>query len=296
LPPQSLDADLEKKALARAVGTAHRRWFKLTLGLTNYGVYKATAERGLGNYSNRAGDNLVDVRMARLVLESYAFIRQGVLEKWVDHVLTSTVGKQRFLASRGIAASFAPLGYYPGIGENRGLERDIDVLFLGKLTDRRNRRLELIVPALERTGARVVVIGEGLSGEARIALLNRVKMVLHLHKYPWDTPWMRWTLAAANGALMVSEPLSDPEPFLPDVHYVEAPFKELPDTITCLRGDPDRLARLAKACGGFVKERLTLRESVGTLLSTSLPLHHASEVDMASRHLAEGINLGGTGA
>ena len=47
LPPQSLDADLEKQALARAVGTAHRRWFKLTLGLTNYGVYKAIAARGL---------------------------------------------------------------------------------------------------------------------------------------------------------------------------------------------------------------------------------------------------------
>lgn len=283
LPPPELDPALEKDALNLARATTHWPWLKPIENLAGRRVHLAIAERGLGPYSDPSSGNFIDAPMVRMAMEAYAFIRQALDEGWVDHLFMSTVGKERFLASRGIKSEFAPMGYYPDIGGDRGLRRDIDVLFLGKTTrsTRRRQQLEAIVPALEGIGAHVEVVDEGYYGEARIALLNRVKIVLHLHKYPWDTPWMRFVAAAANGAAVVSEPLTDPEPFEAGVQYIEAPFNRLPATIAGLLKDNEALAALTAACQHFVKDRLSLRSSLDTILSTSLASESASPVKSA---------------
>jgi len=284
LPPPELDPDMEKNALNLARATTHRAWLKPIENLVGHRVYRAIADHGLGVYSDPSSGNFIDAPMVRMVMEAYAYIRQVLDEGWVDHLFMSTVGKQRFLASRGIKSEFAPMGYYPDIGEDRRLNRDIDVLFLGKTTrsTRRRQQLDAIVPALVGIGAHVEVVDEGYYGEARIALLNRVKIVLHLHKYPWDTPWMRFVAAAANGAAVVSEPLTDPEPFKAGVHYAEASFDRLPEAIAGLLKDDEAVTALALACGRFVKESFSLHSSLDTILSTSLASGRAASTRSAS--------------
>jgi hypothetical protein len=208
--------------------------------------------------------------MARTVVEAYGFIDRGLREGWLDHVFVSTVGKQRFLASRGIDSTFAPVGHHPGFGEDRNLPRDVDVLFLGRLKkDNRRKRLEAILGEIEKRGARVMVVERGCHGEQRTALLNRTKIVLNLLKYPWDTPWMRWAMSSACGALVVSEPLSDPTPLVPGVHYVEAPFDQLPATVERLLARPQDALAMARHCAHLFRTQLSLRNSLETVLTSA---------------------------
>ena len=231
-------------------------------------LYHAIATRGLGEYSGPGHQHEVDLPMTRTVVETYAALVRAIGEGWLDRPYMSTIGKQRFLAERGIDAGYAPFGYYDGLGEDRQQARDIDVLFIGSLkSGNRGQRLQKILGAIAGTGAQVQVVDGGVYREERIKLLNRTKIVLHVHKYPWDTPWMRWAMAAANGALVVSEPLVDPEPFEAGTHYFEAPAEELPATITRLLADPDLCRAVATHCGDFVRQHFTLRGSLHTMLS-----------------------------
>jgi hypothetical protein len=74
-------------------------------------------------------------------------------------------------------------------------------------------------------------------------------------------------MAAANGALVVSEPLADPEPFEAGRHYFEAPAEELPATNARLLANPDLCRAVATRCGDFVRQNFTLRGSLHTMLS-----------------------------
>ena len=268
LPPRVLDRRLEGQALRLAELFAHRRLLRPLEILVSWPLYSAIAKRGLGSFSDPKNGYFVDPPMARTTVETYAAIRRGVAEGWLDRAYVSTVGKQRFLSERGIDAGFAPFGVYQGLADDRHLTRDIDVLFIGTLRKRHRRdALPRIMREIGKTGARVEVVGGGVYGNARIELLKRTRVVLHIHKYPWDTPWIRWTMAAANGALMVSEPLTDPTPFEPGVHYFEAPVDELPATVAGLLANPELLQATATRCRDFVRERFTLRGSLEAMLS-----------------------------
>jgi hypothetical protein len=206
--------------------------------------------------------------MARTCVETYASIRRGLEDGWLDRVFPATTGRQRFLAERGIHTRAISFGYYDKVGEDRHRERDIDVLFIGSLKERHRRhRLNRILGEIGKAGARIEVVTRGMYGDRRIELLNRTKIVIHIHKYPWDTPWMRWVMAAANGAAVLSEPLSDPAPFGPGVHYFEASAEEMPATVARLLADPELLRLTATRCREFVRERFTLQQSMEVILS-----------------------------
>ena len=268
LPPRSIDRAFEDRAVRFAglfAGPRLLRPIELAAGLP---LYHAIATRGLGEYSGPGHQHEVDLPMARTVVETYAALVRAIGEGWLDRPYMSTIGKQRFLAERGIDAGYAPFGYYDGLGEDRQQARNIDVLFIGSLkSGNRGQRLQKILGAIAGTGAQVQVVDGGVYREERVKLLNRTKIVLHVHKYPWDTPWMRWAMAAANGALVVSEPLVDPEPFEAGTHYFEAPAEELPATITRLLANPDLCRAVATHCGDFVRQHFTLRGSLHTMLS-----------------------------
>ena len=268
LPPRSIDRAFEERAMRFArlfAGPRLLRPIELAAGLP---LYHAIATRGLGEYSGPGHQHEVDLPMTRTVVETYAALVRAIGEGWLDRPYMSTIGKQRFLAERGIDAGYAPFGYYDGLGEDRQQARDIDVLFIGSLkSGNRGQRLQKILGAIAGTGAQVQVVDGGVYRERRIKLLNRTKIVLHVHKYPWDTPWMRWAMAAANGALVVSEPLADPEPFEAGRHYFEAPAEELPATIARLLANPDVCRAVATRCGDFVRQNFTLRGSLHTMLS-----------------------------
>ena len=272
LPPRSLDPTFEAKALRLSNIFAYKRALRPLEILVGHLLYKQIAERGMGYSRDQQGDHPVDSGMARTTIESYAAIRNGISDGGLDTIYVSTIGKQRFLAERGISSTFAPYGDYPRLGEEQHAERDVDVLFIGSLKNlRRRQRLETTLEQIRNANIRIEVASRGLWGQARRDMLNRSKILLHIHKYPWDTPWMRWAMAAVNGAVVVSEPLVNPEPFKPGIHYFEAPTEGLAELIGKLLADPERLQVAADRCRNFVTSQLTLRGSVELILTDFFP-------------------------
>jgi len=185
----------------------------------------------------------------------------------VDLLAVSTRGRQEFLEEQGIASSFIPLGYGPQHGQDLGLERDIDVLFLG---DARVARRQRALDFLQSSGINVAVAGSWENprywGANRTRLLNRTKILLNVPRTPGDYSGLRMFLGAANGAIILSEPLYRPEPFLPGQDYVEADLEQMPSVAASLLQDHARRIALAQAARDHATQVSTRSHSVSTLL------------------------------
>ena len=156
-----------------------------------------------------------------------------------------------YLEARGFPCRALPPVHNPAWGAHLGLERDIPVLWLGKIGSRRRGRLLKRVRAdLRARGIELMVI-DGVEqpyvfGEARTRLLNRTRIVLNLLREKWDNNSLRFVLAAHNGALAVGEPVLPHTPFEPGEHMVVAPVEQLAETIVhYLENEPER-ARIAR--------------------------------------------------
>jgi hypothetical protein len=188
-------------------------------------------------------------------------------EGWLDVILATSVEKVEYLQEQGIDSWFVPYGYHPSFGTMLGLERTIDVLFLGGRDPLRRKRL---IRYVRRHGIDLDVRGDwqdpSLWGEGRTRLLNQTKIVVHLQRYPGKIAAMRLVLALANGAMVVAEPCYRPDPFLPGVHYAEAPIKELPDLIRYYLAHDDERERIVAAGHRLVTEELTFARSAETVV------------------------------
>ena len=184
-----------------------------------------------------------------------------------DVLAVSSLDGCEFLAERGIDAHHVPLGYHPSFGHDLGLERDIDVLFLGALDVPRRKRL---LRRLHARGIDVTARGgwrdSSCWGESRTQLINRAKIFLNLQRYPGTFSGMRLILGMANKALVVSEPFSSPEPFAPGEHFVCAPFDELPAVIERYLADDEARTRIVEAGHAFTTRELTMARSIGRVL------------------------------
>ncbi len=195
------------------------------------------------------------------------------LDRLARHGLPDVLGvptKERwaFLAQRGFHVFQGTTGYEPLDGRDLGLERDVDVLFLGS-TNLRNRRTAL--RRLRRAGVRVDVRGSysdpSLWGEERTRLLNRAKMVLSISRFPGTFGSKRFAIAMACKALVVSDPVYDPEPFVRDVHFVETSLGDMPDAIERYLGDEDARARIADRGHELVTRELPFERTVTRLIA-----------------------------
>ena len=155
-----------------------------------------------------------------------------------------------------------PLGYHESFGRLLQLERDIPVIFLGDFRLPRRRR---ILRRLEREGVDVLTLGDyanpDLWGEGRVELMNRAKIALNIPRLEGHLPDVRLVVAMANGALVVSEPLYLPEPYVPGVHYVEAPAERLAESIREYLADEAARRRITEEAHRFVTTELTLERS-----------------------------------
>ncbi|MGI9591750.1 MAG: hypothetical protein ACR2P8_10315, partial [Myxococcota bacterium] len=82
----------------------------------------------------------------------------------------------------------------------------------------------------------------------------------------WDNTWVRWGLAASCGAVVVSEPLIDPEPMRPGVDHVEAPLEAMSEAILERLADPLGSARMVATCRARLREELSVDASVARVL------------------------------
>jgi hypothetical protein len=171
------------------------------------------------------------------------------------------------LAERGIPAHWVPLGYDPSRGHDMGLSRDIEVLFLGTLEVPRRRR---IIKRLRRRGVNLLAMGNRFDpacwGENRTRLLNRTKIFLNISRFVGELPDTRLILGMANKALVISEPIYNPAPYVPGKHYISAPIEEMPQVISYYLTHDDERAYIANEGHRFVTHEVTMAGSVSRVL------------------------------
>lgn len=223
---------------------------------------KARLERARrGDYSNTRAGNFLAIREAsRLAL--------------FDRVLVFTRRKADFLRARGMDADYLPLGHHPVWGWTEADDpapRDIDVLFLGMLHGRRQAIMDDIQAKLAPAGVRVQTNYDfnpsGSWGEERNALLRRAKVFLSIYRYPGDGSGMRFSMGMGNGALVVSEPVADPDPFVAGRDFVQADVPALAGAIlAALSDEPARLA-MCRAAQDCLRESYSLQGSAERILA-----------------------------
>jgi glycosyltransferase involved in cell wall biosynthesis len=71
----------------------------------------------------------------------------------------------------------------------------------------------------------------------------------------------------AAGALVVSEPVYLPDPYIPGVHYVESSVEDMADTVRRYLADDDARRRITETAHAFVTTELTLARSLTRLVT-----------------------------
>lgn len=168
---------------------------------------------------------------ARILAEARYFQAQGLL----DLLLVTFHPRVEFLHRLGIQSSCLPLGYHPNYGTDLGIERDIEVLFLGRPNKKRRGQLLSKVQAdLQKRDIKLTIYdgSEGyLWGKERTHYLNRVKILLNLLQSPVDVTGHRFLLGMANKALIISEPLLDPSPYESNKHFISVSSDQMVDKV-----------------------------------------------------------------
>ncbi len=80
---------------------------------------------------------------------------------------------------------------------------------------------------------------------------------------------MRFFLASANKATVVSEPVFAHIPFLPEKYYIERPISEIPETIECYLAYEAERKVIADRAYGLGVEQLTMRAPLEKILSNA---------------------------
>lgn len=207
----------------------------------------------------------------RIIGELQEFHSRGLL----GGLAATAESKAALLRRYGFEPIVAPVGYHPTLhGRDLGLRRDIDVAFLGRMhTKRRLSLLNRIKRDLENRGITVTIPTEEVDGEERTQFLNRAKIILNIFQNPHDFVGLRAMFCAANKALMVSEPPSDEEPFVPGRHIVTAPVDKLAETIEFYLSHEEKRKEIVERAYRLVSEELTIHRMTGRILKHSRKLH-----------------------
>ena len=190
----------------------------------------------------------------------------------------------RAYAGAGILARHLQLGYSRLWDRfDSGRERDIDVLFLGRLTARRDLALSRYADSFEPLRVHLQIADTFrpgrpdapgfVYGEAKRELLARAKVLLSVHgeEEPYFE-WLRVAEAISAGCLVVSEHSSDTAPLRSGEHL--------------LTGGVDRLGLLCAAAVDAADERERMRTAAYELLRSELGIERAAaQLAVAAREL-----------
>ena len=183
-----------------------------------------------------------------------------------SHIAVSTGARQTFLAEQGVESTWAPFGHYDLMGDDLGLERDIDVMFLGAPDVPRRRR---IIRRMRRAGIDVRSEGawgrRGLWGDERTQVLSRTKILLNLGRHPGELSGLRLLKGMGTRCCVLSEPIYDPRPYVPGLHYAEAPIDSLADEAAALLADDARRTTIADAGHAFAMREQTIDRTLAIL-------------------------------
>ena len=206
----------------------------------------------------------------RYVGDSLRALRRGWLSVQADVSERHAAFYQRL----GVPARFVPWGTPPTWHADLKLERDIDVLWMGKRRDgRRSATIDMVRAALQLRGVEMYV-ADGVErpfifGDERTRVLNRTKLVLNIKTSAQISGFtFRFHTVAGNRALVVSEPFeSHVSRYRAGEHYAVAPPEQLAEKILYLLAHEEERRALAENAYRLVTTEMTLRESVRKLLA-----------------------------
>lgn len=213
----------------------------------------------------------LDQRMQRFRFagDYYYAHRRG----WLPVLADSSAVYTRFHNQHGLPTEHVPWGSTRLWYEDLGLERDIDVLWMGKRSStRRSRLIDQLKEDLTRRGL-VFYIADDVErpfifGRERTRFLNRAKITLNLTRTWYDDNLLRFAITAPNRTLNVSETLLPHCPqYVPGQHYVSAPRDQLADTIAYYVQHADEREHIVQNAYALSTETLTLRRSVAAVLA-----------------------------
>jgi hypothetical protein len=205
----------------------------------------------------------------RYLGEYYYIFEKGWLGALVDtsHLFTA------YHNCHGLLTYYVPWGTSPNWHSNLKIERDIDVLWLGKLrTRRRKSAVEYIREELNKRGFNLLVV-DGIEhalvfGHERTRLINRTKIALHVNMNWYDNSFhMRYHMVAGNRAMVVSENLPPHyEEYTSGIDYVATDLSDLVNKLLYyLTHDKARL-EIADNAYELVTTKMNLRNSVRKIL------------------------------
>jgi len=192
--------------------------------------------------------------------------------EWVEELAVPSANRVAGARLAGWEARQVPFGYHAAMcgplvpADAPG--RDIDVLFLGRDVNARGRRarwLELFQRQIG-DGVKVVVVDRGLYGAERHALLARTRIVVDIHRVPFNSTGMRFLLVTAGGAALVNEETFDVWLPRPEEHIVEAPREGLAAAVLSLLDDEDRRRRLVDASQNLLRTELSMGKCLTRVL------------------------------
>ncbi|HEY3830247.1 MAG TPA: glycosyltransferase family A protein [Solirubrobacteraceae bacterium] len=186
-------------------------------------------------------------------------------------------------AREGIRARHLQLGWTQGWDHLSERERDIDILFMGCISDRRARALARYARSFAHRRVQLVLSDNSRPNWApsqsfraeqeKWDLLGRAKILINIHQdeFPYFE-WLRVVQAMSNGAVVVSERSVDFEPLVPGRHLLFGEPDSLHLLAELLLDDGDRWWKMQTAAYRFVRDELPLSRDVEQLLEAASAL------------------------
>jgi glycosyltransferase involved in cell wall biosynthesis len=180
--------------------------------------------------------------------------------------------------AHGIRAHHLPLGYHEllsHVGEKPS--RDIDIVFLGSFTPRRERFFAQHTDFFSQRNCHLRFVPLGfaktelsrsyLPAAERNALLTTSKILLNVHYSDQQYfEWHRMLLGLANGCCIITENCAGYAPLIPNKHFVIVESEALIEACQYYLEHPDECARIAAAGAEFVRTELRQATGCGALL------------------------------
>jgi hypothetical protein len=224
--------------------------------------------------------SLLESRMLRFrYLGDYYYThRRGWLDIFAD---TSEIYAE-IHRRHGLPTIVAPWGATPHWYKELGLDRDIDVLWMGtRGTRRRSMILDQVRTKLESNGVRMHV-ADGkenpfIFDDERIYYLNRSKITLNITRTWYDDNFSRIALAAPNRSLIVSEPVLPHCPsFVAGRDYVSVPIDSLAATILYYLDHEEERLRIVENAYRLVTTKLVFRESIKSIMDAVIQVYQST--------------------
>jgi len=235
------------------------------------GQFEASDKTWLRSLADKPPLSLLETGLTRFrYLGDFFYAKK---KGWLDVFADISAVYAEFFNKRGLPTIVAPFGAFSDWYADLDLERDIDVLWMGKrATKRRSRMLDQLREKLSVQEVKIHMVDNVenpfVFDEERTHLLNRTKITLNLLRTWYDENTLRICMAAPNRSLVVSEPLLAHVPhYEAGIHYASAPtIDKLAETILYYLEHTDERLRIVENAYQLLTTTLTMGNSIKTIM------------------------------